>query len=166
LRGLDDPPLEFPLSDRDLKALVDVSINPLRDLRAAGRGVRVWGGRTLSSDAEFRYLAVRRLLIFLETSIDRGLEWVVFEPNAEPLWHRVRDLVGNFLTTQWRAGLLQGQSTQQAYFVRCGMGTTMTQNDLDDGRLICEVGVAAVKPAEFVIFRIGRWTADREHTPS
>jgi hypothetical protein len=118
----------------------------------------VWGARTLDPDPEHRYLPVRRLMIFLETSIDRGLQWVVFEPNGEALWARVREAVGTFLLTQWRAGALQGQTPDQAFFVRCDR-TTMTQDDLDNGRLICEIGVAPVRPAEFVIFRIGQRTA-------
>jgi phage tail sheath protein FI len=98
-------------------------------------------------------------MIFLETSIERGLGWVVFEPNGEALWAAVRDVVGTFLLTQWRAGRLQGRTPAEAFFVRCDR-TTMTQDDLDNGRLICLIGVAAVRPAEFVIFRIGQRTAE------
>jgi phage tail sheath protein FI len=158
VRGLDDPPLERSMPEHDIAALVEGRVNPLRDLRAAGRGVRVWGVRTLDPDPELRYLPIRRLMIFLETSIDRGLQWVVFEPNGEALWARVREAAGTFLLTQWRAGALQGQTPDQAFFVRCDR-TTMTQDDLDNGRLICEIGVAPVRPAEFVIFRIGQHTA-------
>ena len=104
---------------------------------------------------------VRRLLIFLEDSIDRGLQWVVFEPNAEELWARVRRAVTNFLTTVWRNGVLEGTTPVEGFFVKCDR-TTMTRDDIDNGRLICMIGVAPVKPAEFVIIRIGLWTADAE----
>ena len=129
--------------------------------RFPGRGILVWGARTLSSDPEWKYVPVRRLFIFLETSIDRGLQWVVFEPNAEPTWVQVRAAVEQFLLDQWRAGALQGPRPQDAFFVRCDRGT-MTQADIDAGRLICEIGVAPVRPAEFVIFRIGQWTAEAQ----
>ena len=97
-------------------------------------------------------------IVHLEQSIQHGLQWVVFEPNGEDLWSRVRDTIRNFLRSEWRNGSLQGDKPEQAFFVSCDR-TTMTQNDLDNGRLICLVGVAPVKPAEFVIFRICEWTA-------
>jgi uncharacterized protein len=124
-----------------------------------GRGNRVWGARTLSSDPEWLYVNVRRLFIYLEHSIDRATQWAVFEPNGEALWRNITRTVKDFLEVQWRNGALLGNTTDEAYFVRCDR-TTMTQNDLDNGRLICLIGVAPVKPAEFVIFRIGQWTAD------
>jgi hypothetical protein len=160
MRGLDDPPLERLLTQQEIEMLVGAGINPLRDLRAAGRGVRVWSARTLDPDPELRYLPVRRLLIFLETSIQRGLQWVAFEPNDEALWSRVRDAVDAFLLTQQRTGALKGRTPDEAFFVRCDR-TTMTQDDIDNGRLICLIGVAAVRPAEFVIFKIGQRTAIR-----
>jgi phage tail sheath protein FI len=101
---------------------------------------------------------VRRLLLFLEKSIERSLTWVVFEPNAEPLWARVRFSIQAFLETVWRNGALEGTSPEEAFFVVCDR-STMTQADIDNGRLICAVGVAPVKPAEFVIIRIGLKTA-------
>ena len=104
---------------------------------------------------------VRRLLIFIEHSLDRGLQWVVFEPNAEPLWARVRRAISNFLTVVWRNGALEGTNPEEAFFVKCDR-TTMTQTDNDNGRLICVIGVAPVTPAEFVIIRIGLWTANAE----
>jgi len=127
----------------------------------AGRGILVWGARTLSPDAEWKYVPVRRTVIFLEHSIDRGIQWVVFEPNAEPTWVQVRAAVEQFLLDQWRGGALQGSRPQDAFYVRCDRGT-MTQADIDTGRLVCEVGVALVRPAEFVIFRIGQWTAEAQ----
>ena len=101
------------------------------------------------------------MIIFVEASLDRGLQWVVFEPNAEPLWARVRRSISNFLTLLWRNGALEGTKPEEAYFVKCDR-TTMTQTDIDEGRLIVLVGVAPVKPAEFVIVRIGLWTAQAD----
>jgi uncharacterized protein len=124
-----------------------------------GRGYRVWGARTASSDPEWKYVNVRRYFIYLERSIDRSTQWAVFEPNGENLWANIRETVSAFLYNEWRNGALLGSKPEEAYFVRCDR-STMTQNDLDNGRLICMVGVAALKPAEFVIFRIGQKTAD------
>lgn len=138
-----------------------VNINVIRDFRDNNRGIRVFGGRVITSDSDWKYVNVRRLLIFIEASIDRGLQWVVFEPNAEPLWARVRRSISNFLTLVWRNGGLEGTKPEEAYFVKCDR-TTMTQTDIDSGRLIVIVGVAPVKPAEFVIVRIGLWTARAE----
>jgi len=123
------------------------------------RGNRVWGARTLSSDPEWLYVNVRRLFIYLEHSIDKSTQWVVFEPNNEALWRNVTRTIKDFLEVQWRNGALLGTTPDEAYFVHCDR-STMSQNDLDNGRLICLIGVAPVKPAEFVIFRIGQWTAD------
>mgnify|MGYP003288235017 CR=1 FL=1 len=132
-------------------------INALRFFE--GRGNRVWGARTMSSDPEWKYVNVRRLFIYIEHSIDKGTQWAVFEPNGPRLWANIRQTVEDFLLVLWRDGALLGDKPEQAYFVRCDR-TTMTQNDLDNGRLICLIGVAPVKPAEFVIFRIGQWTGD------
>jgi phage tail sheath protein FI len=138
-----------------------VNINVIRDFRPNNRGIRVFGARVMTSDPDWKYVNVRRLLIFIEASIDRGLQWVVFEPNAEPLWARVRRAISAFLTTVWRNGALEGTKPEEAYFVKCDR-TTMTQADIDNGRLIVVVGVAPVKPAEYVIIRIGLWTAHAE----
>jgi hypothetical protein len=124
-----------------------------------GRGNRVWGARTVSSDPEWKYINVRRYFIYLERSIDRSTQWAVFEPNGQRLWANIRDTITAFLYNEWRSGALLGSSPEAAFFVRCDR-STMTQNDLDNGRLICEIGVAPLKPAEFVIFRIGQKTAD------
>jgi hypothetical protein len=137
------------------------NINVIRDFRPDFRAIRIWGARVITSDPDYKYVPVRRLLIFIEKSIDRGLQWVVFEPNAEPLWARVRFAIESFLNTVWRNGALEGTKPEQAYFVICDR-TTMTQDDIDNGRLICVVGVAPVKPAEFVIVRIGLKTAVAE----
>jgi phage tail sheath protein FI len=134
-------------------------INALRFF--PGRGNLVWGGRTLSPDPEWKYVNIRRYLIYLERSIDKGTQWAVFEPNAEPLWTKVRQNIATFLTGVWRDGALQGIKPEEAFFVKCDR-STMTQDDIDQGRLVCLIGVAPSKPAEFVIFRIGQWTADRK----
>jgi phage tail sheath protein FI len=123
-----------------------------------GRGFLLWGARTISDDSEWKYLNVRRYFAYLEHSIDRGTQWVVFENNGDQLWARVRQTIEDFLLNEWKMGGLLGTKPEEAYFVRCDR-STMTQNDLDNGRLICLIGVAPVKPAEFVIFRIGQWTA-------
>jgi uncharacterized protein len=149
------------INQREHDVLNPVGIDVLRDFRDSNRGLRVWGARCITSDSDWKYVNVRRLLIFIEASIDRGLQWAVFEPNAEPLWARVRRAITNFLTVVWRNGALEGTSVEQAFFVKCDR-TTMTQTDIDNGRLIGVIGVAPVKPAEFVIIRIGLWTADAE----
>jgi phage tail sheath protein FI len=123
-----------------------------------GRGFLLWGARTISDDPEWKYISVRRYFAYLEHSIDRGTQWVVFENNSKQLWDNVRRTVEDFLLNEWKMGALMGDKPEQAYFVRCDL-STMTQNDLDNGRLICLIGVAVVKPAEFVIFRIGQKTA-------
>lgn len=123
-----------------------------------GRGYRLWGARTISSDPEWKYVNLRRYFAYLEHSIDKGTQWAVFEPNGSALWANVRRTIADFLLNEWQAGALLGDKPEQAYFVRCDR-TTMTQNDLDNGRLVCLVGVAALRPAEYVIIRIGQWTA-------
>lgn len=126
-----------------------------------GRGFRLWGARTISSDPEWKYVNLRRYFAYLERSIDRGTQWAVFEPNGDALWANVRRTIEDFLLNEWQSGALLGEKPEKAFFVKCDR-TTMTQNDLDNGRLICLIGVAPLKPAEFVIFRIGQWTADRK----
>jgi len=165
-RGVHKPPANEPVIGalrfaQDINRFQQELLNPdgINCLRSfPGRGHRVWGGRTLSSDPEWKYVNVRRYFLYLERSIDKSTQWVVFEPNGEPLWDNVRATVESFLYNEWRNGRLLG-SEKTAYFVRCDR-STMTQNDIDNGRLVCEIGVAALKPAEFVIFRIGQKTAD------
>jgi phage tail sheath protein FI len=159
IRGIND--LEFKLMKEEQDILNPRNINVLRNFRDNNRGLRVWGARTISSDSDWRYVNVRRLFIFIEHSIDRGTQWVVFEPNNEQLWQRVRRVVSNFLTSVWRDGALMGRTPEEAYYVKVDR-TTMTQTDIDNGRLIIEVGIAPVKPAEFVIFRIGQWANGSE----
>jgi uncharacterized protein len=126
-----------------------------------GRGMRLWGARTASSDPEWKYVNLRRYFAYLERSIDKGTQWAVFEPNGEQLWANVRRTIQDFLLNEWQNGALLGEKPEKAYFVKCDR-STMSQNDLDNGRLVCLVGVAALRPAEFVILRIGQWTADRK----
>ncbi|MFC8918395.1 phage tail sheath family protein [Streptomyces sp. NPDC047821] len=134
-------------------------INALRYF--PGLGHRVWGARTLSSDSSWKYVNVRRLFLYLEESIDEGTQWVVFEPNDESLWALVRQTVSDFLTTVWRSGALAGTTAEEAFFVACDR-TTMTEDDLANGRLVCVIGVAPVFPAEFVIFRIQQKTRETQ----
>jgi phage tail sheath protein FI len=134
-----------------------VNINVNRDFRSHSRGLRVWGARCITSDPDWKYINVRRLFNFIEKSIDVGTQWAVFEPNNEKLWARITQSVTMFLTRVWRSGALMGTKPDQAFFVKCDR-TTMTQDDLDNGRLIMVVGLAATKPAEFVIVRIGQWS--------
>ncbi|MEX3788823.1 phage tail sheath family protein [Paraburkholderia sp. BR14374] len=143
------------VNKREQELLNPVGINALRFFPQ--RGNRVWGARTLSSESAWKYVNVKRIFIYVEASIDYGTQWVVFEPNDEPLWARVRQTISDFLATTWRSGALQGTKPSEAFFVKCDR-TTMTQDDIDNGRLICIIGIAPVKPAEFVIFRIQQFT--------
>jgi hypothetical protein len=161
VRGITGLARSLNKGEQDLLNPFPVNVNVIRDFRNNNRGIRVWGARVITSDPDHKYVNVRRLLIFLEHSIERGLQWVTFEPNAEPLWARVQRTISNFLTTVWRNGALEGTSPELGFFVRCDR-TTMTQDDIDNGRLICVIGVAPVKPAEYVIIRIGLWTASAE----
>ncbi len=149
--------LEAIISDQQQHMLISAGINGLRHIRE--RGVLIWGARTLDTDAMFKYVNFRRLLIYLEASIGKGLQWAVYVPNGEPLWASVRGAVQSFLLAAWRTGALVGTRPAEAFFVQCDR-TTMTQNDLDNGRLVCLIGVAPLRPAEFVVFRIGQLTVD------
>lgn len=124
-----------------------------------GQGIRIWGARTASSDPSWKYINVRRLFIFIEESIKANTNWAVFEPNDEVLWVRVKRTIDVFLTGLWRGGALAGSAPSEAFFVNVGRNT-MSQDDIDNGRLICVIGIAPVKPAEFVIFRISQKTSD------
>ena len=145
------------VSAGEREVLTSEGVNTLRFFEE--RGNLIWGARTVSSDPEWKYVNVRRLFIYLEHSIAKSTQWAGFEPNDERLWVTIRSTVEAFLTAIWRSGALIGTRSEEAFFVRCDR-TTMTQNDLDNGRLVCEVGIAPLHPAEFVIFRIGQWTAD------
>ena len=131
--------------------------NGINCIRAfPGMGIRVWGARTLANNPSWRYLNVRRLFNYVEKSIERGTMWVVFEPNNPRLWARVRRDVTAFLTTIWRSGALFGASPAEAFYVKCDEELNPPESR-DLGRLVIEVGLSPVKPAEFVIFRISQW---------
>lgn len=120
-----------------------------------GRGIRVWGARTISSDPEWRYVNVRRLFNMVEHSIENGTQWVVFEPNDQTLWKRVTRNISSFLLRVWREGALFGETPEQAFYVKCDSETNPPEV-IDAGQLIVEIGMCPTKPAEFVIFRIGQ----------
>ena len=132
------------------------NINVIRDLRSMQRGFRVYGARCATHDTQWNYINVRRLFIMIEESLDEGTQWAVFEPNDERLWKRIHDSVTLFLTSVWRDGALMGSKPEEAFFVKVDR-TTMSEDDFLNGRLIMEIGIAPVFPAEFVIIRIGQW---------
>ncbi len=153
VRGAIELEYQIPTGVQDV--LNPRGVNVIRTF--PGRGRRVWGARTLSADPLWKYVNVRRLFIFLESSIDRGTQWVVFEPNNPTLWARVKQTATQFLRTQWRAGALFGRTEEDAFFVNVDE-TTMSPDDIANGKLIVVIGVAPVRPAEFVIFRIAQLT--------
>ncbi len=124
-----------------------------------GQGIRVWGARTASSNTAFKYVNVRRLFIYVEESIKANTNWVVFEPNDATLWQRVSLTISSFLDSMWRTGMLAGASPSEGYFVEIGP-STMSRDDIMNGRLICNIGIAPSRPAEFVIFRVTQHTAE------
>jgi phage tail sheath protein FI len=153
--------LEVALDDRAASALQVAGVNTIRTF--PGAGTVVWGARTIQgadeAASEWKYVPVRRLALFVEESLYRGTQWAVFEPNDEPLWASLRFAVGSFLDGLFRAGAFLGRTPRDAYFVRCDR-STMTQDDLDNGRVNIVVGVAPLRPAEFVTLQIGQWTAN------
>ncbi|MEM7330555.1 MAG: phage tail sheath subtilisin-like domain-containing protein [Chloroflexota bacterium] len=151
--------LENEISRNEQALLNPRGINCIRSF--AGRGIRVWGARTLSSDGSWRYINVRRLFIHVAASLDTGLQWVVFEPNNDALWAKVRRDVTAFLRSIWGSGALFGQSESQAFYVKCDAELNSPEV-IDLGQLIVEVGIAPVKPAEFVIFRLSQWAGGGE----
>ncbi len=157
VRGCVGLECQFNTGEQDI--LNPKGVNLIRAF--AGQGIRVWGARTATSNSSWKYINVRRLFIFIEESIKANTNWAVFEPNDEVLWVRVQRTISVFLTNLWRGGSLAGTSPEEAFFVHIGRDT-MSQDDIDNGRLICVIGVAPVKPAEFVIFRISQKTADAE----
>jgi uncharacterized protein len=146
--------LELQITKGEHDQLNPSGINCIRAF--PGRGVRVWGARTISSDPEWRYLNVRRLFNFVEESILEGTQWVVFEPNDPRLWDAVKRNVSAFLRRVWRDGALFGLTPAEAFFVKCDAENN-TQDTIDIGQLIIDVGIAPVKPAEFVVFRIAQF---------
>jgi hypothetical protein len=149
------PELELALTDGDIGRLNPLGVNCLRAVPAAGRVV--WGARTMQGAdrlaSEWKYIPVRRTALFIEESLFRGTQWVVFEPNDEPLWAQIRLNVGSFLNTLFRQGAFQGATPRDAYFVKCDKETT-TQADIDVGVVNIHVGFAPLKPAEFVVIRL------------
>lgn len=156
IRNIVDLEAVLTKGEHEILNPVPNNINVIRDFRPEGRGLRIYGARCITSENDWKYLSVRRLFVFLERSLDIGTQWAVLEPNDNRLWDRLADSVDSFLTTQWLAGALMGTEKKQAFYIKVGT-STMTQDDIDNGRLIMEIGVAPVKPAEFVIIRIGQW---------
>jgi phage tail sheath protein FI len=147
--------LETQITRAEQELLNPIGVNCIRAF--PGRGIRVWGARTLSSDPSWRYLNVRRLFNYLEESILNGTQWVVFEPNDDALWARIRRTISAFLVNEWRKGALFGLTPDEAFYVRCDRETNPAES-IDIGQVICEVGVAPVKPAEFVVFRLAQFS--------
>lgn len=146
--------VNYTKSEQDF--LNPAGVNLIRAL--PGQGIRIWGARTASSNGNFKYVNVRRLFIYVEESIKANTGWVVFEPNDESLWDRVRVTVKGFLDDMWRNGMLAGALASEAYFVEIGP-TTMSRDDIAKGRLICDIGIAPSRPSEFVVFRVTQFTA-------
>ncbi|MFE3518260.1 phage tail sheath family protein [Streptomyces sp. NPDC059166] len=153
IRGAVD--LEIRLSKGEQDLLNPIGVNCVRAF--PGRGIRIWGARTLSSDPAWRYLNVRRLFNYLEESILLGTQWVVFEPNDDRLWSSIRRNVTAFLTEEWRRGALFGRTAEEAFYVKCDRDNN-PQESIDQGRVVCEIGVSPVKPAEFVVFRLAQFS--------
>lgn len=151
--------LEMQITKGEQDILNPIGVNCIRSF--PGRGIRVWGARTLSSDASWRYINVRRLFNFVEKSIEMGTQWIVFEPNDADLWARIRRDISAFLSTVWSSGALFGATASQAFYVKCDEENN-TQATRDLGQVIIEIGMAPVKPAEFVIFRISQWASGSE----
>ncbi|MFF3604787.1 phage tail sheath family protein [Streptomyces sp. NPDC002463] len=152
VRGAVDLELQITRGEQDL--LNPIGVNCIRAF--PGRGIRVWGARTLASDPAWRYLNVRRYFNYLEESILVGTQWVVFEPNDQSLWARIRRNISAFLVNEWRQGALFGQRAEDAFYVKCDAETNPPES-VDLGRVVCEIGIAPVKPAEFVVFRLSQF---------
>ncbi|MGW6460376.1 phage tail sheath subtilisin-like domain-containing protein [Streptomyces sp. NPDC055078] len=154
VRGAVDLEIQITRGEQDL--LNPIGVNCIRSF--PGRGIRVWGARTVSSDPAWRYLNIRRYFNYLEESILIGTQWVVFEPNDHALWARIRRNISAFLVNEWRSGALFGQRPEEAYYVKCDEETNPPES-VDVGRVVCEIGIAPVKPAEFVIFRLAQFSS-------
>ena len=147
--------LDVQLTKGEHDMLNPVGVNCVRAF--PGRGIRVWGARTLSSDPAWRYLNVRRLFNYLEESILNGTQWVVFEPNDDALWARIRRTISAFLVNEWRKGALFGLTPDEAFYVKCDRETNPAEA-IDAGQVTCQIGVAPVKPAEFVVFQLAQFS--------
>ncbi|WP_260405232.1 phage tail sheath family protein [Paenibacillus sp. 598K] len=156
IRGVSGLDVQYNRGEQDV--LNPKGVNLIRSF--SGQGIRIWGARTTSSNALWKYINIRRLFIFVEESIKSGTNWVVFEPNDERLWARVHRTIDAFLTRVWRGGALMGSSPSEAFYIDISR-STMTQDDIDNGRLVCVIGIAPVKPAEFVVFRITQKTNEQ-----
>ncbi|MGW2836698.1 phage tail sheath family protein [Streptomyces sp. NPDC001493] len=154
VRGAVDLETQITRGEQDL--LNPIGVNCIRAF--PGRGIRIWGARTVSSDPAWRYLNIRRYFNYLEESILLGTQWVVFEPNDHALWARIRRNISAFLTNEWRSGALFGQRPEEAFYVKCDEETNPPES-VDVGRVVCEIGIAPVKPAEFVIFRLAQFSS-------
>jgi phage tail sheath protein FI len=148
--------LKYEITKGEQDILNPKGINCIRSM--TGRGIRIWGARTISSDPSWRYVNVRRLFNMVEQSIERGTQWVVFEPNDPGLWKRVTRTITAFLLRVWRSGALMGATPEDAFYVKCDAETNPPEV-VDAGQLVCEIGMCPVKPAEFVIFRVGQMDA-------
>jgi phage tail sheath protein FI len=148
--------LQTQITKAEQELLNPIGVNCIRAF-PGGRGVRVWGARTLSSDPAWRYLSVRRLFNYLEESILLGTQWSVFEPNDHLLWARIRRTISAFLVNEWRKGALFGLTPDEAFFVKCDAETNPAES-IDAGQVVCQVGVAPVKPAEFVVFQLAQYS--------
>ena len=145
--------LKYTISRPEQDFLNPRGINCIRNM--GDRGIRVWGARTVSSDPSWRYINVRRLFLMIEQSIEIGTQWVVFEPNDETLWKRVSRNISAFLLRIYNSGALMGKTPEEAFYVKCDSETNPPEV-VDAGQMVCEIGISPVKPAEFVIFRIGQ----------
>lgn len=147
--------LGFQITSAEQGSLNTSGINCIRAF--SGRGIRVWGARTLSSDPEWRYVNVRRLFNYVSESIMQGTQWSVFEPNDEKLWIQLRVAASNFLTNTWRSGALFGSTPAQAFYVKCDAETNPPEV-IEAGQVVCEIGISPTKPAEFVVFRLSQFS--------
>ena len=156
------PTIEFSNTEQDdmnVDTTAGKSVNAIRPF--VGKGTLVWGARTLAgNDNEWRYVSVRRFFIFVEESVKKATEPFTFNPNDANTWVKVQAMIENFLTTQWRAGALQGIKPEHAFYVAVGLNKTMTPLDILEGRMIVEIGMAAVRPAEFIILRFSHKMAE------
>lgn len=151
--------LEYNVTDGEQEILNPAGVNCIRSFR--GRGIRVWGARTMSSDPNLRYIHKRRFLMFIEESIAEGTQWAVFEPNDEVLWGKIIRSASAFLKRQWMEGALFGKTPEEAFYVKCDLETN-PKEVRSAGQVITEIGVNIVETAEFVIFRIGQWDGGKE----
>ena len=151
--------LGFQVTHAEQGGLNKVGINCIRSF--PGRGIRIWGARTLSSDPEWRYINVRRLFNYVSESIMEGTQWSVFEPNDQMLWMRLTRVGAGFLMRTWRSGALFGATPDEAFYVKCDAETNPPEV-VEAGQVICEIGISPVKPAEFVIFRLSQFAGGGE----